>query len=214
MVMLNRKFSTPRAKAAGTKSKTAGLGHKDVLLEISLRHIKPRIWRGFSVPGNIRLDRLHDVMQAVMGWTNCHLHSFRFGDSEYHQADPTDAGWQHTMEDTIIHDERKHTLRDLIKAKGDKFAYLYDFGDDWEHEVKVKAILPSDKRMKSASCIRGERACPPEDCGSIPGYEELCEALPNPKHPEHAHWKGWISDYDPDRFVLDEVNLRLSVIDV
>ncbi|HEY4245885.1 MAG TPA: plasmid pRiA4b ORF-3 family protein [Lacunisphaera sp.] len=214
MVSLNRKFAVPQAKISGPKAKFAGPSHTEVLLEISLLHTKPRIWREFSVPGNIRLDRLHDVMQVVMGWTNSHLHAFRVGSNEYGQADPNDAGWQQSMGDAITRDESKFTLRDLITTAGDKFHYNYDFGDDWEHEVTVKAILPVTKRLKSARCIRGERACPPEDCGSIPGYEELCEALPNPKHPEHDHWKEWIGSYDPARFDLDEVNLRLSVVRV
>jgi hypothetical protein len=214
MVMLNQKFAVPRAKAAGKKTKSVAKAVPEVILEISLRHIKPRIWRGFSVPGNIRLDRLHDVIQAVMGWTNSHLHAFRIGHHEYHQADPNDASWQQTMSDTVIHDESKYTLRDLIQAAGDKFCYTYDFGDDWEHDVKVKAILPATQRMKTASCHHGARACPPEDCGSVPGYYDLCAALPNPKHPEHKHWKGWIGTYDPNHFDLDDVNLRLSVIKV
>ena len=212
--MLNLKFAAPRAKASGKKTKSAATAHTQVMLEISLRHIKPRIWRSFSMPGNIRLDRLHDVIQAVMGWTDKHLHSFRLGNHEYLQADPNDASWSQTMGETIIHNESKHTLRDLMPVAGDKFLYTYDFGDDWEHDVKVKAILPAPKRMKTASCHHGARACPPEDCGSVPGYYELCEALPNPKHPEHKHWKGWIGGYDPNHFDVDDVNLRLSVVKV
>jgi len=142
-----------------------------------------------------------------MGWTNSHLCAFRIGHHEYHQAGPDDAGWRQAMSDKAIHNESKHTLRDLIQAEGDKFLYTYDFGDDWEHDVKVKAILPSPIRMKSASCHRGARACPPEACGSVPGYDELCEALPNPKHPEHKHWKQWIGGYAPESFDLDDVNL-------
>ncbi|MEO6994805.1 MAG: plasmid pRiA4b ORF-3 family protein, partial [Lacunisphaera sp.] len=177
-------------------------------------HTKPRIWRVFSVPGNIRLDRLHDAMQAVMGWTNSHLHAFRIGTNEYGQAAPSDTDWQQAMSDMITRDESKFTLRDLITAEGDKFHYNYDFGDNWEHEIKVKEILPTAKRLKSAHCHGGKRACPPEDCGGPFGHEELCKALPNPKHPEHDHWKGWIGDYDPAQFDRDDVNLRLSVVRV
>jgi hypothetical protein len=154
------------------------------------------------------------VIQAVMGWTDSHLHSFRAGRHEYVMRDPGDSGWQDTMSDTIIHDERKHTLADLVGAKGDKFSYTYDFGDDWEHEIKVRSITPSPEPLKVAFCVLGARACPPEDCGSTPGYEELCEALPNPQHPEHSHWKEWIGDYDPEAFNLQAVNRFLAGIRV
>jgi hypothetical protein len=211
MVAPNRKFSASLVNAARTAPKSAGLA---VELEITLLHIKPRIWRNFVVPGGIKLNRLHDVIQAVMGWTNSHLHSFRIGNFEYLQADPNDAGWQQTTGDCIVHDERKHNLRDLIGAKGDKFTYTYDFGDDWEHEVKVKSITQLDEPLKIAFCNIGERASPPEDCGSVPGYEELIEALPNPKHPQHQHWIDWIGEYDPARFDCDKVNARLRKIRV
>lgn len=211
MVMLNSKLSAPLAKAAAKKTKPAAPA---VELEITLLRIKPRIWRNFVVPAGIKLNRLHDVIQTVMGWTDSHLHSFRVGNYEYLQSDPDDADWQQTMSDRIVHDERKHTLRDLIRAEGDKFTYTYDFGDDWEHEVKVKSILPSEEPLKSAFCNVGERACPPEDCGGFPGYEELAEALPNPKHPQHRHWANWIGEFDPSLFDCDDVNRRLRGIRV
>ena len=45
-------------------------------LKITLRGSKPAIWRRVQVPGNINLNRLHDVFQVVMGWTDSHLHQF------------------------------------------------------------------------------------------------------------------------------------------
>lgn len=211
MVKVNRNFSAKPAKAASKPTRLTGAA---VELEITLRHITPRIWRLFVVPGSIKLHKLHAVIQTVMGWTDSHLHSFRVGSHEYMQPDPGDPGWQETMSDTIIHDERKHKLGDLITTKGDKFSYTYDFGDDWEHEVKVKSVIASPEPLKFAFCVHGERACPPEDCGSFPGYEELCEALPNPKHPRHKELKEWIGEYDPGRFDEQEVNRRLSRIGV
>lgn len=214
MVSLNRRFSsksTKAPKAAKAATKPAG---QAVELEISLRYIQPRIWRRFVVPMGIKLHKLHAVIQMVMGWTDSHLHCFRADDYEYTQPDPDDPGWAETMSDTIIRDERRHTLGDLVNTKGDKFTYTYDFGDDWDHEIKVKSITPSPEPLKFAFCVLGERACPPEDCGSVPGYEELCEALPDPKHPEHEHWKQWIGDYDPAAFDLDGINRALARIRV
>ena len=162
-----------------------------MVLEITLLHASRAIWRNFVVPAGIKLNRLHDVIQTVMDSTDSHLHSFRVGNYEYLQSDSNDAGWQQTVSDRIVHDERKHTLRDLIEAKGDKFTHTYDFGDHWEHEVKVKSITPSAEALKFAFSDVGERACPPEDCGSVPSYEELAEPLPDPKHPEHRHRANW-----------------------
>ncbi len=211
MVSLNRRFSLPPAKASKAAAKPAvPPASLAVELEISLRYIKPRIWRRFVVPGRIKLHRLHDVIQAVMGWSDCHLHSFRAGHHEYVMRDPDDDGWQETLSDTIIHDERKHTLADLVSAKGDKFSYTYDFGDDWEHDLKVRSITPTAKPLKVAFCVLGERACPPEDCGSVPGYEELCAALPDSKHPRHGELKDWIGDYDPEAFDCEGVNRWLA----
>lgn len=223
MVSLAPRFASPPAKPARapkakatpkSKAKPAGLARQAVELEISLRYIKPRIRRRFVVPGRIKLHRLHDVIQAVMGWSNSHLHSFRAGHHEYVMRDPGDAGWQETFSDTIVHDERKHTLADLVSAKGDKFTYTYDFGDDWEHDLKVRTIALLEKPLKAAFCLFGDRACPPEDCGSVPGYEELCAALPDPAHPAHEHWKGWIGDYDPEAFDCEGVNRWLAGLKV
>ena len=211
MVCLNRRFAVHPAKTPkAAPKKPTPLASQAVELEISLRYIKPRIWRRFVVPGRIKLHYLHDVIQAVMGWSNSHLHSFRAGHREYVMRNPGDAGSQSPFSDTLVHDERKHTLADLVAAKGDKFTYTYDFGDDWEHQLKVRSITPTAAPLKVAFCVLGARACPPDDCGGEPGYEELCAALPDPRHPEHAHWKDWIGDYDPEAFDCDGVNRWLA----
>lgn len=211
MVKLNTRKPVRRTRKSAQACALAG---DDVGLRISLRHITPAIWRIFVVPGRIRLDRLHQVIQVVMGWSDSHLHCFRADDYEYTQPDPDDPGWAESLSDTVVRDERKHTLGDLVKAMNDRFEYTYDFGDDWEHEVRVVSVTPSTKNAVQVFCVHGERACPPEDCGSVPGYEELCAALPNPKHPEHQHWKSWIGDYDPNRFDTDAVNRLLRRIRV
>lgn len=206
MVKMNRSFSAKPARAA---AKPAGLAGQAVELEIALHYIKPRIWRTFVVPGGIKLNRLHAVIQTVMGWTDSHLHAFRFGDGEYGVPDD-DFAFDPGAIESEVRDERKHSLGDLIKAKDDEFSYTYDFGDDWEHTIKVKAIRPSAGPLKTAICTGGARACPPEDCGSYPGYEELLQVLRNPQHPEHEEMRDWAGDYDPDRFMLAEVNRQLK----
>lgn len=181
-----------------------------VQLEISLCDIRPRIWRSFYVPGDIRLDRLHRVIQIVMGWTNSHLHSFQTKDREYVMPDAHDPAWNAPVSDRIVLNERKHTLADLVTQRDDTFTYLYDFGDDWAHEVRAVKIDPLPDRLTRAVCLAGERACPPEDCGGPFGFKEMCAALRKPKHPAHRHWRDWIESFDAAAFDLDAVNRRLK----
>jgi len=211
MLKLNTQFTTPRTMKAPAKK--AALAGQAVELKISLRYLKPLIWRSFVVPGDIKLHRLHDVIQVVMGWTNSHLHSFGAGQQEYGMLDPDDFGGGSS--ETNLRDERKHTLSDLVTKKGDKFTYIYDFGDDWVHEIKVVSVKPADEKMKAAICLAGERACPPEDCGGFPGYLQLLETLSDPKHPEHDSMLEWVGgDFNPEQFDLAAVNRALLGIRV
>lgn len=123
------------------------------------------------------------VLQTVMGWYGGHLHEFDvFGDS---YGDPE------VMEGEVL-DERSVTLGKLITAEKEKFHYLYDFGDSWDHEILVEKILPLEKGTHYPVCVTGKRACPPEDCGGAPGYEELLEILKDPSHPEHEDMFDWL----------------------
>lgn len=107
-------------------------------LKITLKWSRPAIWRRVVVRADMRLDRLHDVIQIVMGWTNSHLHQFILGRSFYGEPDPefADLGTQ-----TL--NEKRYTVADLAPAAKTKFIYEYDFGDGWQHEVKVEKVLPS-----------------------------------------------------------------------
>ncbi len=172
------------------------------LMRIQLNDLEPAIWRRFVVPASITLDRLHDVIQIVMGWTDSHLYEFRFGDKRYTE-------YSEPKEKELICG--KYRIGDLIKQKGRTFHYLYDFGDGWEHE-----LLLEDSRYYSAeleielACVEGERACPPEDVGGIPGYFELCKVLKDKNHQEHDRYMEWSGgDYDCERFDLESINLEL-----
>lgn len=201
-----------RAKPVATPDHLAG---KSVELEIALCSATPRIWRRFAVPGDIKLSRLHAVIQVIMGWTDSHLHAFRQGNHEYTAPDPDAPNWQQTPSDVIIHDERRHTLGGVVARQGDTFQYEYDFGDGWEHDLRAIRIESAAERLKRARCLAGARACPPEDCGGIGGFQELLAALAGPRHPRHAEITEWLGrDYDPARFDLDEVNEVLQKVRV
>ena len=85
--------------------------------------------------------------------------------------------------------------------------YTYDFGDNWEHKIQLEKILPRDKNIEYPACIAGKRACPPEDCGGIWGYEEFLEAINNPDHEEHEEMLEWVGgEFNPEHFDVNEVS--------
>jgi hypothetical protein len=175
-------------------------------LKIKLKWSKPPIWRRIVVRSSIRLDRLHDVIQSVMPWTDSHLHQYLAGQAIYGMKDMID---QVGLYETF--DEKKHTLADIAPQAKSKFIYEYDFGDGWEHEIVVEKILPPDTSFKHPVCLAGALACPPDDCGGMAGYYHLLHALANRKHPDHVHLKEWIGGkWDPDHFDLDATNQYLK----
>lgn len=98
-------------------------------------------------------------------------------------------------------------LSQALTSIGDKIEYQYDFGDGWEHEIVLEKVLPPEEGAKYPVCIKGRRACPPEDCGSIWGYEDLLLALQDPNHPDHDDLLEWVGgSFDPEAFEPDEIN--------
>jgi hypothetical protein len=178
------------------------------LLRIILLEIKPEIWRRFLVPAGITLDRLHDVVQIVMGWKDYHLHQFTIG-RKRHTENPE------SKEDGL--ECGNYRLVDLIKQKGRTFGYLYDFGDSWEHKVILEDSRYFNPELRSAiECLDGARACPPEDVGSVPVYYEFCKALKDPNHEEHESYEEWFAGFpwydgvfDSEKFDIEKVNDEL-----
>ena len=178
-------------------------------LRIVLLGSKPAIWRRLLVPGDANLGWLHAVLQTALGWTNSHLHHFLTADARY--ADPRyneDIG----EDDAADRDEAKATLTQIAPNEDVSLGYEYDFGDSWEHEIMVEKILACGTGpAKSALCIDGARACPPEDCGGIRGYADLLKILKSPKHPEYARRKEWIGGaFEAETFDREKVNRWLG----
>ncbi len=180
-------------------------------LKITLKYSKPPIWRRVQVAADIQLSRLHRVIQVAMGWNDAHLHQFVVGqrpDWEFYGIpDPLyDDDWGPTTKD-----ESSAKLNQILKAEKDKFTYEYDFGDGWEHIILLEKILSPEEGVTYPRCIKGKRACPPEDCGGIWGYDHLLEVLANPEAPEREDMLAWLGgELDPEYFDLDEVNTRLQ----
>jgi len=170
-------------------------------LHVTLRYIAPPIWRRIEVSADIKLGRLHRVLQTAMGWTDSHLHAFRVEGVSYGVPDPEFPDGTQS--------ERNMRL-DKIATAGDTLLYEYDFGDSWEHELKVEKQLPADPSIHYPRCTGGARACPPEDCGGPPGYEELLAARTDTSHPMYNDIRGWLDPaFDPERLDLTDINQRL-----
>jgi hypothetical protein len=172
------------------------------LLKIKLLDIEPAIWRRFVVPANITLDRLHDVIQIVMGWNDKHLHLFTIGKKLYTE-------FPEVKEDGL--ECGKYRLSDLVKQQGRTFQYRYDFGDDWDHEITLedKQYIHKDSR-NTIFCLDGSRACPPEDVGGVPGYIDFSKSINFMNHRNHQKMKTWSGgDFDPEKFNTASVNLEL-----
>ncbi len=168
--------------------------------KITLKYIRPPIWRRLLVPDNLSLGELHQIIQVTMGWTNSHLHAFHIGLLEYGRAgDDEEVG-------SSVADEDSTLLKHLSLIKGKKFTYDYDFGDGWVHEIRVEKVQPAGDLHPRPSCLGGERACPPEDCGGVPGYENVLRVLKRARTKDDREFKEWIGDYDPESFDVDNVN--------
>lgn len=178
---------------------------------ISLREIEPPIWRRIQVPDTYTFWGLHVAIQDAMGWLDCHLHAFRLRPK--HKREIVEIGipneaWDDL--DTLPGWEIK--ISTYLHEPGPWMEYEYDFGDGWVHDVLFEGILVKEKGARYPKCLGGERACPPEDCGSIPGYYELLEILKNPEHEEYEEMISWLKGhlknyypYDPEAFEPEKV---------
>ena len=173
-------------------------------LRIDLEWLDPPIWRRLLVPAGIGLDRLHDVFQVAMGWTDSHLHAFTVGDTRY--------GVHLDEFDERELDETKFTLVRAIGSQR-RLRYEYDFGDGWQHHVAVEETHDVPFPLRFAVCLDGERSCPPEDCGGPPGYANLLEAISDPAHDEFDEYVEWVGkDFDPESFSVATTNAALQRI--
>lgn len=175
-------------------------------LKIALDDVEPKVERRIEVPLSIRLDRLHAVLQAALGWTNSHLWEFRAGE----------AGWGIPDRDwgDGPNDAAKATLINVLEDTGArKLTYLYDFGDGWEHTIKIEYIVAPDPGMSYPRLVEAVGRCPPEDIGGPPGYEEFLEAIRNPNHERHAELTEWHSaDFDPAAVDVDSIKSGLAAL--
>ena len=181
---------------------TKAQGQSVFQLRVQLREVDPVVWRRLLVPGKVRLDKLHSMFQAAMGWTDSHLHCFRIGGltfgSQYDDYPP-----EELFEGSVT----------LLEAIGGErhFVYEYDYGDGWDHDVVVEDFSGLRLGLKFAVCLDGQNACPPEDCGGPGGYRGMLEALKDPRHERREGFVAWLGgEFDPAFFELAEANAALQ----
>jgi hypothetical protein len=147
------------------------------------------------------LGQLNEAIQAAMGWCGYHLHAFDVDGRQY--GDPRAV-------DDVANDARL-TVGGLLTSGVTRFGYTYDFGDDWEHAILIEARPPSAEGRAYPACVAGKRACPPDDCGGIWGYQDLLTAR-GPTHPRYDEWTdlGGDEDFDPDAFSVEAADARVA----
>jgi hypothetical protein len=174
-------------------------------IKVTLDGIRPPIWRRILVRSDTTLGQLHPILQVVMGWADYHLHQFIVEQRYYGVPDP-----DYPLE---MHDETGVKLNEIVPSGKSRFRYEYDFGDSWLHTLLVEKVLAPEPGQYYPVCIKGKRACPPEDVGGIWGYGDFLEAVRTPDHPEHEDMLEWVGgEFDSEAFDLRQVNEGLRAL--
>ena len=183
----------------------------NVIVQIKVKLLgvtKPPVWRRVQLRADTRLDQLHEILQAALGWENYHMHVFEFGEQRFGVRDP----------ELDFSDERQVTLGELTDI-GTRFRYTYDFGDDWHHEILIEDLLDPEPNIHYPILVDAKGACPPEDCGGVWGYADLKEILADPSHDEHQERLEWLelddaNEFDPNAVPTDDIGYELALTGV
>ena len=181
-------------------------------LKITLRDISPPVWRRLLVSSHLTFFQLHEIVQECFYWAGYHLHEFSF-------SFPGQPHWRIRLrpnipeEDLEVFDfdydahEDEIRLCDVFSHKLKRVNYLYDFGDSWDHEIRLEKVFSNlGNEFRSYLCVGGKRAAPPEDSGGPYGYQKLLEILSDPRHRRHKEMKEWVED----DFDLEKVRCPMS----
>lgn len=174
--------------------------------KITLKDIRPPIWRRILVQETYTFWDLHVAIQDSMGWLDYHLHHFEIPDplkksivevgipdEDFEMGKEILPGWE-------------VKIADYFSKENNRADYIYDYGDNWVHQVELEEILPCEKGVKYPRCIDGQRSCPPEDCGGIGGYEDFLKIIMEPQHEQYEEMLDWVGgEFDPEHFDVKEV---------
>ena len=174
-------------------------------LRIELLELEPKIWRRIDMPLSTTLEALHEAIQMAMGWTFSHLWEFEINGRSY--GDPS---LREFDDEPVIYKAKGLRLGTAITRGADRFVYVYDYGDNWRHEVIVEEVRDGDPEIEYPAFMDGARRCPPEDVGGPYGFMGFLEAILDPAHEEHRAMLDWYGGpFDPVGF--DETRARLAL---
>lgn len=177
------------------------------VLKVNLHLGETQSWRRLVVPLHMNFFELHETLQAAFGWSDSHLHMFYIDDETGHKLslveDPSVFEFQPSVP---MKHEGDFKITDILPAK---IKYIYDFGDNWEHDIEVEEII-DDFDKNHPVCLDGEGNTPPEDVGGAAGYEEFLRILEDDQHPDHEEMKSWGKSNGYGEFNVDLVNIRLN----
>ena len=181
-------------------------------LKISIKGAKPPIWRRVLVEPTINFEELHDIIQDTFNWEDYHLYMFMSKRASYTSRE--------SLEESMFGDSRElpadeYSIKAELSNIKDKIKYIYDFGDNWEHEIVLEKILAYDSKIDYPICTAGRREGPMEDSGGIYHYNDIVQAIENPSF-ENQHYLGengenWYEGFVPSDFDKDEINAILSI---
>lgn len=164
------------------------------VLRIELLGIEPLIWRRAAVRTTISLMGLHRVIQAAMGWLDSHLWELEANGRSYAMRVPSEPEWNERYEDA-----EAATLGAVVDAGARRMRYVYDMGDFWEHALIIERVVAPLPDVSYPQFLGGERRCPPEDCGGVPGYYEFLKNVMSLRKDKRSHALTWYGGpYDPE----------------
>ena len=178
------------------------------ILRIELEDIDPLIWRRVAVRTSMNLKSVHGVIQAAMGWLDSHLWVFTTNGRKYSILVPNDADWNERIKDAA-----KTKLSALLTVGVREIGYVYDMGDNWQHRIIVEKLKAAEPGALYPQFLGGERRCPPEDCGGIPGYYEFLNNIASKQSKKRKAALDWYGGpYDPDEIGEQQIVTTLTGI--
>jgi len=194
------RYQTGELDAAPPPREQSRQTDKVYVISVELKEVEPRVWRRIAVPDSTLME-LHEILQVAMGWENCHLYLFEVGRQQY--SDPRFELELENVEDAGV------VLLSELGGVGLTLTYEYDFGDGWRHEIRIEEVRDHSAEEPLPRCLEGANACPPEDVGGPPGYDDYLAALADPHHEEHEGMLAWRGPFNPRRFSFGKINQRL-----
>ena len=195
-------------RAGQTGGMTASSEDAIAILRIELEDIEPLIWRRVAVRTSMNLKAVHSVIQAAMGWLDYHLWELTANERKYGILIPNDPDWNRRIKNAAT-----TKLSALLTAGVTEIGYIYDIGDNWRHRIIVEKLKPAEPGAQYPQFLGGERRCPPEDCGGLPGYYDFLDNIASKQSKKRKAALDWYGrPYDPDDIDEQQVVITLKRI--